>query len=109
MSHRVTNITNNTSFETEKGETILEAALRQGHLYPYGCQSGACGACKARIVSGQVELLDRNPAVLSDEEIEQGLTLFCQAVPSEDIEIEVREIARSREIESSATTRPCRS
>lgn len=99
MSYLVTNISNDTSFHTETGETILEAALRHGHLYPYGCQAGSCGACKARIVSGTVDLLDRNPAVLTDEEMAQGKTLCCQAVPETDIEIEIREIARSRELE----------
>jgi len=99
MNHTIRNITNNTSFNTEKDETILQAALRNGHLYPYGCQSGACGACKTKIVSGKVEHLMRDPGVLSDDELEQGMCLTCQAVPQENIEIEAKEIARSKEIE----------
>jgi len=99
MNHTIRNITNNTSFSTEKDETILQAALRSGHLYPYGCQSGACGACKTKIVSGKVEHLARDPGVLSDDELEQGMCLTCQAVPQGDIEIEAKEIARSKEIE----------
>lgn len=99
MTHSIHNITNNTRFNIEKDETILQAALRNGHLYPYGCQSGACGACKARLVSGKVEHMVRDPEVLSDDELEQGLCLPCQAIPLEDIEIDVKEIARAREIE----------
>jgi CDP-4-dehydro-6-deoxyglucose reductase len=99
MNHTIRNITNNTSFIAEKDETILQAALRNNHLYPYGCQSGACGACKARLVSGKVEHLRRDPGVLSDNELDQGICLPCQAVPLSDIEIEVKEIARAKHIE----------
>jgi len=99
MSHTIRNTSNNTSYRSEKDETILQAALRNGHLYPYGCQSGACGACKGQLLSGRVEHLSRDPGVLSDDELERGLCLMCQAVPQEDIEIKVKEIARHKEIE----------
>ena len=99
MGHQIHNISNNSTFTSEQDEPVLQAALRNGHLYPYGCQSGACGACKARLVSGSVHHLRRNPAVLSDQELEQGLCLLCQAIPEGDIEIEVQEIARAKEIE----------
>lgn len=99
MSHLVRNISNNSTFTTEQNETVLQGALRNGHLYPYGCQSGSCGACKAKLTKGTIRHLSRDPQVLSDKELEQGLCLLCQAVPEEDIEIEVKEIARAKEIE----------
>jgi len=99
MAHLVTNLSNRTSFQADDEETILHAALRNGHLYPYGCQSGACGACKSKLVSGKVQHQHRDPQVLSDKERAQGWCLSCQAVPTEDIEIEVKEIARVQEFE----------
>ncbi|WP_111735279.1 2Fe-2S iron-sulfur cluster binding domain-containing protein [Roseovarius amoyensis] len=45
------------TFTTVPGENLLEAALRQGADVPYGCASGTCGLCKARVTSGRVELL----------------------------------------------------
>ncbi len=99
MSFKVRNISNNTSFRTEKGEPVLTAALRNGHLYPYGCQAGACGSCKAKLVSGRVEHITRDPSVLSDDEVKQGLCLLCQAVPTQDIEIDIKEVARVKHIE----------
>ncbi|MEA3243203.1 MAG: 2Fe-2S iron-sulfur cluster-binding protein, partial [Pseudomonadota bacterium] len=30
-------------FTVESGESILDAALRQGIGLPYGCRNGACG------------------------------------------------------------------
>ena len=35
-------------------ETILEAALREAVVLPYGCQMGVCGQCKLRKISGEV-------------------------------------------------------
>ncbi|MFW9610214.1 MAG: 2Fe-2S iron-sulfur cluster-binding protein, partial [Aquaspirillum sp.] len=43
------------SFSVNAHETILEAALRQNIGLPYGCRNGACGACKGRVVEGQVK------------------------------------------------------
>ena len=35
-------------------ETILEAAKKEGITLPYSCQTGACGQCKLRKLSGEV-------------------------------------------------------
>ena len=45
-----------TEFQTYEGETILDAALRQGIALPYTCKSGVCFTCLARCTSGQVEV-----------------------------------------------------
>lgn len=44
-------------FQTFEGETILNAALRQGIDLPYTCKSGVCLTCLANCVSGTVEIL----------------------------------------------------
>ena len=36
-----------TPIAVETGQTVLDAAVVQGVPYPYGCQSGNCGACKS--------------------------------------------------------------
>lgn len=41
-------------FKAEATETILEAGDKAGFLLPSACRSGACGACKAQIISGTV-------------------------------------------------------
>lgn len=99
MPFQVHNINNQSTFSTQKDEPILQAALRAGHLYPYGCQAGACGACKSKLVSGKVEHLTRNPMVLSDQELAAGWCLTCQAIPQENIEIDVKEISQIKSIE----------
>lgn len=64
--------------------TILDAALDAGLDYPFGCHSGMCGACKTRLVSGEVDLSDYSELALSDEERQAGSILACCAVPRTD-------------------------
>jgi Ferredoxin len=58
MSYKIQLTEQNLSFDIEKEETVLEAALRQGHNLPYGCRNGACGSCKAKLISGNITYAD---------------------------------------------------
>src|ERR1700749_4848634 len=75
------------TIEVATGATILWSALDQGVDYPFGCQSGNCGACKSHLVSGEVTMEGYSEFALSDEEKERGLILACRAQPSEDCEV----------------------
>jgi CDP-4-dehydro-6-deoxyglucose reductase len=86
-------------FLVAEGETLLEAALRQGYAFPYGCRNGGCGACKGKIISGEVDYGPRRTAALSDEDISRGLGLFCQAMPKTDLVLEVKEVGAPQELQ----------
>lgn len=43
-------------FQTFEGETILDAALRQGIPLPYTCKSGVCLTCLAKCTAGIVDV-----------------------------------------------------
>ncbi len=43
-------------FQSFEGETILNAALRQGIALPYSCKSGVCFSCLAQCTKGEVEM-----------------------------------------------------
>ncbi len=85
-------------FDIEKNETVLEAALRQGHILPYGCRNGLCGSCKAKIVSGDIIYTDNLPEGISEDEHEQGFALLCQAKVNSDISIQVRTVETATDI-----------
>lgn len=106
MAFEVTVRPANHVFTVEDGETVLEAALRQGFAFPYGCRNGACGSCKGRLLSGEVSYGPERPTALSEEDEAAGFALFCQAAPLDDLEIEVREIGAARDIV--VKTLPCR-
>lgn len=70
-------------------ETVLEAALRNALPFPNSCHVGGCGACKCRLVEGEVKELTETGYLLSAEELERGYILGCQSVPKTDVRIEV--------------------
>jgi len=61
------------------GESILDAALRNGADLPFACKGGVCATCRARLTQGQVEM-DINYA-LEQDELDAGFILTCQAHP----------------------------
>ncbi|MFD2246348.1 flavin reductase family protein [Pontibacter ruber] len=62
-------------------DTILKAARKVGVTLPYSCETGRCGNCVARVVSGKVWMSYNE--VLSDRETNQGLVLTCVGYPVE--------------------------
>ena len=106
MSFEITIQPSGHTFTPETDETILEAALRQGFTLPYGCRNGACGSCKGKVVSGQVNYGDHQPNTLTAEEKAQGLALFCCAKPLSKLVIECREVGVDKDIQ--IKTIPCR-
>ena len=61
------------------GESILDAALQQGADLPFACKGGVCCTCRAKLVSGKVEM-DVNYG-LEPDEIAAGYILTCQSHP----------------------------
>jgi CDP-4-dehydro-6-deoxyglucose reductase len=85
-------------FQAQDGETVLEAALREGYMLPYGCRNGACGSCKGKVTEGAVDHGNSQDSVLSAAERQLGAALFCQARPLSDLVIECREIGAVKDI-----------
>ncbi len=106
MPHQVTIQPSGHQFIVEEDETILEAALRQGFSLPYGCRNGACGSCKGKVLSGELDYGTHSATALKDEEKAQGRALFCRARPLTDLTIEAKEIGAVRDIV--VKTLPCR-
>jgi len=94
------------AFSVNEHETILEAALRQGIALPYGCRNGACGACRGKVLSGEVSLEGQTEQALSVQDQAQGYTLFCCAHPQGDVTIEANELTSFGDMP--IKTLPCR-
>ncbi len=94
----------NHSFQTEAGETLLEAALRHNIGLPYGCRNGQCGSCVVTLDSGEVSYPGDKTEALQGRAANACLT--CQAVPTTDCVLGVTEIESVAEVE--VRTLPCR-
>ena len=75
--------------EVEEGETVLQAAFRQGIMLMHGCKEGQCSSCKSVLLDGDAEHLDYSTFALSESEQEEGQVLLCRLMAYSDLEIEL--------------------
>ncbi len=98
ISRKVTLSPDKSEFNCRSDEAILDAALREGVQLPYGCRGGSCGACKAQLLKGEIEYGDTEPEALTENEMEDGWILCCQARAKSDLLIKAREVSETKEI-----------
>lgn len=85
-------------FFVEGAESILDASIRAGLNLSYGCSSGNCGSCKARIVKGEVAKIRDHDYVLSEREEQMGYVLACSNTAVTDLLLEAEEVLSVREL-----------
>jgi CDP-4-dehydro-6-deoxyglucose reductase len=91
MAAHIRVMPSNREFFLEGNDSILEAALRAGLALNYGCSSGNCGLCKAKVVSGEVKKIRTTDYVLSAAEKAQRYELLCANTAVTDLVIEALE------------------
>ncbi|MFF5020626.1 benzoate 1,2-dioxygenase electron transfer component BenC [Micrococcus luteus] len=83
-------------------ETIMDAAYKARINLPSDCRDGACGTCKSFCDSGTFDPGDFIDDAMTEEELERGYLLTCQAVPESDMSIQVPATAESAKTGASA-------
>ena len=79
------------SVSIDEKKTILETLLDENIDAPHSCLGGICSTCIARMKSGEAKMIENQ--VLTEEEIDEGLILTCQAYPkSSYIEIDYDDV-----------------
>ncbi|OWT80367.1 MULTISPECIES: 2Fe-2S iron-sulfur cluster-binding protein [unclassified Achromobacter] len=91
MSHHVLWLQTQQSFEVNRGETVLDAARRQGVAIPHDCTFGGCGTCRMTVVQGSARY-EELPMALSEDELAQGQGLACQALCESDLVISIETV-----------------
>jgi ring-1,2-phenylacetyl-CoA epoxidase subunit PaaE len=61
-------------------ESVIDAGLRAGLELPFSCKGGMCCTCRAKLVSGTVEMMQNYS--LEPWEMEKGFVLACQSRPT---------------------------
>jgi len=82
----------------EAGESILDAALRNGINLHYGCRNAVCGVCKGVLLEGSVSYADFETPGISETERRQSFALFCRAIPTSNIRIEAEHVVNPETI-----------
>jgi phthalate 4,5-dioxygenase reductase subunit len=70
------------------GTTILEALRDAGYRVPSSCESGTCGSCRTRLLSGEV---DHRDLVLGEDEKARFIMVCVSRAKDGEIEIELPE------------------
>src|SRR4030081_2426485 len=93
MAEKVTHIVRfepvGIEIDVEEGETVLEAAFRQGVSLMHGCKEGQCASCKSRLLDGDIELLKYSTFALPDYESETNHVLLCRTHAYSDVSFEL--------------------
>ena len=79
---RVTLAGRTTTVSVPRSGVVLHAVMAVRPEVPYGCTNGMCGTCRARLVSGRVEM--DHCYALDDDQQAAGFVLTCQAQPCTD-------------------------
>lgn len=66
----------------ESDSNVVISAQNNGIFVPYSCQIGACSTCRAKLLSGEVEMTISEG--LTEDEINRGYVLTCQSHPLTD-------------------------
>jgi ferredoxin len=69
-----------TTAQYRPGNTLLQTARIAGLRAPSSCETGSCGTCMARIVTGSARMLNND--ALDDDEVAEGWVLTCQSIPT---------------------------
>jgi propane monooxygenase reductase component len=72
-----------------EGETVLDAAFRQGIALMHGCKEGQCSSCKALLGDGDIELLKYSTFALPDYQRDTDHVLLCRTLAYSDITVEL--------------------
>ncbi|MEA3139483.1 MAG: CDP-4-dehydro-6-deoxyglucose reductase [Gammaproteobacteria bacterium] len=80
------------SFSAAADQPLLDAAQSAALRLPHSCKGGNCGACKARLVRGEIHYPNGPPLGLSAGEVAEGMILLCQARARTDLTIETFEV-----------------
>jgi propane monooxygenase reductase component len=75
--------------EVEEGETVLDAAFRQGISLAHGCKEGQCSSCKSLLVEGDIELKKYSTFALPDSERDTNHILLCRTHAYSDLTVEL--------------------
>jgi propane monooxygenase reductase component len=75
--------------DVHEGETVLDAAFRQGISVMHGCKEGQCASCKSKLLDGDIELLKYSTFALPESDRDTDHILLCRTLAYSDITVEL--------------------
>jgi CDP-4-dehydro-6-deoxyglucose reductase, E3 len=104
--YHVTLMPEGRTISVRPNESILDAALNLGINLPHSCKGGSCSSCRAKILSGSIQYPFGQPLGITAEEVEQRYALLCEAHPTSNVSVSIREVRLADDIQ--VKDLPCR-
>ena len=92
MATHTIHLKNSKTYTCEENTSLLQAALDSGITLEYSCLNARCSSCRVKILEGEVENL-QDEQVLTTEEKAAGYVLSCNVVPRSEIVLDVEDLA----------------
>lgn len=84
-------------FECSSNESVIKGMAKLGKKgIPYGCASGACGACKVKVESGSFRKEEMNREYISKREESKEIIQACRIYPQSDLVISIEGAMKKR-------------
>lgn len=90
----VTVQTSDSSLSLSAEDNLLDALIDSGHAVEYQCRGGYCGACRTKVISGQVEYDEPPLAHLDGDEI---LPCCCKVKESLKLAVALRALDETQQ------------
>ena len=98
-------LSNETKFEAQTDKSILESARQQGIALEHSCRTGRCGVCKAKVISGETEVVQAEESLTAEDEAD-GFILTCCRAAKADLQLDIEDLGELSSIQTK--TLPCR-
>lgn len=83
----------NTVFDCNADETIIQSALRNDVFLEHSCLSGKCSSCKFKILEGETETNTEELTLIADDR-NNGFVLTCVRKPLTNLVIEAENLSQ---------------
>ena len=96
---------NDVSFPALESRTILESARQAGIVLEHSCRTGRCGVCKAKLLSGETEVVQVEGPKAAEDDV-NGIIFTCCRSAKTDLRLDIEDLGELGSMPPK--TLPCR-
>jgi len=88
-----------------ENRSILESARQAGIMLEHSCRTGRCGVCKAKVISGETDVIQAEESLAAEDEANSLILTCCRAAKT-DLQLDIEDLGELGSIQ--IKTLPCR-